>query len=95
MKTISDGSVQVTFFFVNGRKLSVEIPKQAGTEITTAMSNLKKVLESDRIMIEADGDLLVIPVANLTHFRVHPAPEAMPGGIIRGARVISDEKNKA
>ena len=95
MKTVSDGSVQVTFFFVNGRKLSVEILKQAGTDMTTAMSNLKKVLDSERIMIEADGDLMVIPVANLTHFRVHPAPDALPGGIIRGARVVSDEKNRA
>jgi hypothetical protein len=42
-----------------------------------------------------DGDLIVIPWAILTYIRIHPAPEALPQGIIRGARVLQEEKSGA
>ena len=84
---------QVTFTFLNGSSLSVKFPIQAGDDLVTSLSNLKKGLDSDRIKIEVDGDLMVIPVASLAHIRIHPAPKALPSGIILGAHVIGEVKN--
>jgi hypothetical protein len=82
---------KVTFHFENGETLAVEFPKQAGDDASTAMGNVRKALESDRIQLEVKGELIVILLANVNYIWITPAPEALPTGIIRGARVISQK----
>lgn len=82
---------KITFFFHNGMKLPVMVPKQIGEDPVSAMVNVKKTLESDRILIEVEGELLVIPVASLIYVRIHPAPESLPMGMVfRGAKLLSE-----
>jgi hypothetical protein len=93
-KKMQAGYRQVTVSFQNGNSISVEFPIQAGEDAVTAISNIKKVLDADRILIEVDGDLMIIPWESVTHIRVHPAPESLPRGIIiRGARVVKQEES--
>ena len=55
---------------------------------TTAIaSNVRKVLESDKLVLEAQGDLMIIPVRNIKYRQVSPAPDELPKGVLRNARI--------
>lgn len=90
MAETKDENRQVIFCFLNGSTLTIEFPRVAGNDAITSISNLRKALDTERIVIEADGDLMVIPVENLAWFRVHPAPDGLPTGIIRNAHIVSE-----
>jgi len=79
----------LTVFFLDGTKVSFRYPKQAGTDATTIAANVKKAIDADKLVLEVDGDLLVIPIKSVKYIQVSPAPDHLPGGILRKARVIS------
>jgi hypothetical protein len=78
---------QVMIFLTNGTKISVNFPKQAGDDPVTALMNVKKALEADRILMEVDGDLMIIPMQSVSFIQVSPAPEELPPGVIRNVKV--------
>lgn len=82
-------SVTGTIIFMDGSKLSLRWPRQAGTEATTIAASIKRALEADRILAEVDGNLFVIPIRNVKYIQVTPAPEKLPGGILLGAKIVS------
>jgi hypothetical protein len=48
---------------------------------------MKKALESDKLVIEAEGRLVIIPWGSIKHVEMTPAPPAVPFGSIKGARI--------
>jgi hypothetical protein len=48
---------------------------------------MKKALESDKLVIEAEGKLVIIPWASIKHLELTPAPPAVPFGSIKGAKI--------
>lgn len=86
---ISDNERQITFFFTDGSKLGFAFPKQGGADPATLMATVRKAMDSDKLSFEIDGDLLVIPMRNVQYVQVTPAPESLPPGVLKGARVIS------
>ncbi len=78
-----------TIHFMDGSKLSLQWPRQAGTDPQTVAANVKKALEVDRIVAEVDGTLLVIPMRNVKYIQITPAPEKLPAGILRGVQIAS------
>jgi hypothetical protein len=38
-------------------------------------------------VLEVNGDLLVIPVKSVKYIQVSPAPDHLPGGILRHAEI--------
>jgi hypothetical protein len=78
-----------TIFFMDGSKVTLQWPRQAGTDPQAIASNVKKALEADRIVAEVGGSLLVIPVRNIKYIQITPPPEKLPAGVLRGAEIVS------
>jgi hypothetical protein len=53
--------VSLTVFFLDGTKVTFRYPRQSGTDAATILANIKRAIEADKLVLEADGDLLVIP----------------------------------
>ena len=52
------------------------------------MEGVKKMMEADKLVIEAEGRLIVIPWASVQHLEVSPVPPALPFGAIKNARMV-------
>lgn len=79
----------LTVHFMDGTKVSVRYPRQAGVDATTIAATVKRALDADKIIVEIDGDLLTIPMRNVKYFHLTPAPDHLPQGVIRGGKLIS------
>jgi hypothetical protein len=77
----------MTVFFLDGTSASFRYPRQAGADPATIAATVKKAIESERLVLEVNGDLLVIPVRSVKYIQVSPAPDHLPGGILRHAEV--------
>ena len=80
--------VKGMIFFMDGTKMSLSWPRQAGIDPTTIATSVKTALDNDKIMVEIDGTLLVIPTRNIKYLQLSPAPEKLPAGVVLGARVV-------
>ena len=79
--------VSLTVFFMDGTKASFRYPKQSGSDPATIASNVKRAIDADKLLLEVDGQLLIIPVRNVKYIQVSPAPAHLPSGVLRNARV--------
>jgi len=79
--------VSLTVFFLDGTKVTFRYPRQSGTDAATILANVKKAIEADKLVVEADGDLLVIPFKSVKYVQLSPAPARLPSGILRQAHV--------
>jgi hypothetical protein len=73
-----------TIHFMDGSKISLRWPRQAGTGAQIIALNVKKALEADRILVEIDGTLLLIPLRNVKYIQITPSPKEF-AGVLRGA----------
>jgi hypothetical protein len=80
-------TVYGTIHFMDGTKLTLRWPRQAGSDPIEIAATVKKALESDRIMAEVEGRLLIIPVRNVKYIEVSPSPQKLPKGVLLGAEV--------
>ena len=74
--------------FMDGSKLTLRYPRQAGNDAATIVANVRKALEADRLLVEVDGTLLFIPLSNVKYLQVTPAPDALPSTVLRNARLV-------
>lgn len=79
--------VRLTVFFLDGTKASFEYPQQAGPDQAAIVANVRKAIESERLVLEVDGDLIIVPIRSVKYVQVTPAPRHLPSGILRGAHV--------
>ena len=80
---------RMTVFFNDGGKVSVRDPRQAGTDPATIANTVKRAIDSEKLVLEVDGDLLVIPMKSVKYVQVSPAPSSLPAGVLRKARLMS------
>jgi hypothetical protein len=78
---------RLVIHFNNGSTMEFSFPKQVKGSMARVMESIMKVLESDKLAIEANGRLIVIPWASIQHVDLTPLPTALPFGAIRGARL--------
>jgi len=79
--------VEGVIHFMDGTKVVLKWPRQAGDDPVTVAVHVKKALEAERIMAEVGGSLLVIPVRNIKYIQITPSPEKLPKEVLRGAWV--------
>jgi hypothetical protein len=72
-------------YFMDGTKKVLEFPQQVSDTDVAAAAKLKQALEARRLVIEAEGALVVIPFENIKYLQLYPAPKKLPAGVIRGA----------
>lgn len=85
----------LTLHFIDGTKLSLEFPEQ--TKLASARQmKFAEILASKNLLVEAEGTLLIIPVANIKYMSVSipslptkGAANALPRQTLLGARIRS------
>jgi len=76
------------FHFTDTTTLALEWPKQESHGFTFLSEAIRKALESRQLMIEVEGNFLVIPMNNIKYIELVPSPEQLPDGVIREARHV-------
>jgi hypothetical protein len=81
---------QLTIHFNNGQKLELSFPTQIKNSPGAVLEGMKKNMEADKLAIEAEGRLIVIPWASVQQleFSPVPPPASLPFGVIKNAKVI-------
>jgi len=82
------GRRYVKLFFTDATNIAFSFEKQGGDDLATLSANVKKAIEANRLTIEAEGCLFVIPFENVKYILVSPSPEALPTGVIRNAAIV-------
>jgi len=77
-----------TIYFMDKTKLTLRWPRLGGNDPSEITATVKKALESDKIVAEVEGRLLIIPVRNIKYIQVSPAPPKLPKGVLLGAEVV-------
>ena len=76
----------MTVHFNDGSQMRLTFPKQVKHDDSVPV-RLDRALEKDALLIEADGSLLVVPVASIKYLQVSPAPKVLPDYAIKDASV--------
>ena len=79
----------LTVHFIDGTKISVSFPQQIKDPAMMA-SKVQKALQANELAFEAEGELIVIPTANVKYLQLHPAPQKLPEMVVKGARLEFD-----
>ena len=80
-------AVRMTVFFLDGTKAAFVYPRQSGSDQAAIVNTVKKAIGAERLVLEVDGDLVVIPIRSVKYVQVSPAPPHLPAGILRRARM--------
>lgn len=72
----------------NGTKLELSFPVQIKNSAAAVLEGMKRMMDTDKMAIEAEGKLIVIPWASVKQLEVSPLPPALPFGVIKHAKVI-------
>jgi predicted homoserine dehydrogenase-like protein len=72
--------------FTDGSKMAFRYPKI--TDTSTLATKVKNALEQDKIVVQTDDSLIVIPVSSIKYIQVTPQPDALPEGVIRDAEIV-------
>jgi hypothetical protein len=72
--------------FTDASTLDLEWPKQDTKGCVFLSEAIRKAIESERLLVEVEGNLLVIPMRNVKYVELIPVPEQLPEGVIRNAR---------
>ena len=82
-------TVYGTIYFMDKTKMTLRWPRQAGNDPIEIAATIKKALESDKIMAEVEGRLVIIPVRNVKYIEISPAPQKLPKGVLLGAEIMA------
>jgi hypothetical protein len=80
---------QLIIHYNNGAKLTLSFPVQVKNSTAAVMEGAKRILEGDKLTIEANGKLFVVPWSSVQHIELTPIPAALPFGTIKNARVVT------
>ena len=72
--------------FTDNTTLALEWPKQDMQHYVFLAEALRKAVEADRLLVEVEGNLVVIQMRNVKYVELIPVPEQLPEGVIRDAR---------
>jgi len=78
---------QLSIYFNDGTKMTVTFPTQIKNSIAAVQEAMKRALESDKLVIEGGGKLVIIPWSSIKHIELFPMPPAVPFGSIKGALI--------
>jgi hypothetical protein len=87
-ETIMQKTATAAIHFMDKTKIVLRYPKQAGADTATIVANVKKALDADKLMVEVDDNLIVIPMRNVKYIQISPKPDALPSGVLRGAKLV-------
>jgi len=78
-----DNKRLLNIYFMDGSEMSLNFPKQGGNPLLLA-KRVQEAIDANKISIEIDDQLYVIPTNNIKYLQVSPMPEELPETVIRG-----------
>ena len=85
-----EGGHTLTLHFIDGTRMSFDFPEQS-KGVAGKQLRLDSFRDSDHVLIEADGNLLMFPMANIKYLQLSgslPFDEARPPrDLIQGATI--------
>lgn len=72
--------------FIDNSTLALEWPKQDLQGHVFVSEAIRAAIEADRLMVEVEGNLVIVQMRNVKYIEVLPAPDQLPEGVIRHAR---------
>jgi len=79
---------QLTIHFNNGTKMEVSFPTQIKNSTGAVLEGIKRILESDKLVLQTDEQVVVIPWSSVKYLESASVPAgALPFGAIKGARI--------
>ena len=86
---------QMIIHFNNGTKMGVSYPKQIKDSAGALMEAAKRILDSDKLVIQTDQQLVIVPWSSIKYLEAASVPAAaLPFGTIKGATIV-DSKDSA
>ncbi len=81
---------QLTIHFNNGTKMEVSFPTQVKNSTGTVLEGIKRILESDKLVIQTERQVVVIPWSSVKYLE-SPSVQAgaLPFGAIKGAQIAT------
>lgn len=81
---------QLIIHFNNGSKLEMVFPTQIKNSTAAVVDALKRILEGDKLVIQTDRQLFIIPWSSVKFVESDSVPGAvLPFGTIKDARVVA------
>lgn len=81
---------QMTIHFNNGTKMEVSFPTQIKNSSGAVLEGIKRILESDKLVIQTDQQVVVIPWSSVKYLESASVPAAaLPFGAIKGAHIVT------
>lgn len=74
--------------FMDGTKIVLRYPDLSDKEASIIASKVQKALDRDKIVVQTNDSILVMPVANIKYIQVTPPPDALPDGIFKNAEIV-------
>ncbi|MHC1764473.1 MAG: hypothetical protein AB9869_09215 [Verrucomicrobiia bacterium] len=78
----------LTIHFNDGQTLKLALPEQVRLSMGASAEGMKRILDADKLAIEADGRLLIIPWSSVKQIEAAPVPKSVPFGTLKNARTI-------
>ena len=79
---------RLVIHFNNGSKMALAFPTQVRDSSAGLLEAFKRIMEADKLAIQTEDRLLMIPWASVQHLEISPPPAATPFGTIQNARWI-------
>lgn len=73
--------------FMDGKEISYAW-EATNEDVFRASSSLDRILHSQAITLSIEGRLVIIPLSNVRHVEINPAPINLPCHVVKGARRI-------
>jgi hypothetical protein len=83
-------------YFNNGTKMEVSFPTQIKNSTAAVMEAIKRILESDKLVIQTEQQLVIVPWSSVKYLEASSMPAvALPFGAIKGARILASAESAA
>ena len=80
--------------FNNGTRMEVTFPTQVKNSMGAVLQGLKRILESDKLLIQTDEQVIVVPWSSVKYLEAASMPSAaLPFGAIKGARIVASDRS--
>lgn len=80
---------QLTVHFNNGTQMEVAFPPQVKNSVSAVVEGIKRILDSDKLVIQTDQQIMVIPWSSVKYLESVSVPAAvLPFGAIKGATIL-------
>lgn len=79
---------RLTIYFNDDTRLDIAAPPRSD-DAMTRMQMVRKAMDVDKLMIEVDGQLMMIPLNNVKYIKISPAPTELPDGVVKGGILMT------